>query len=336
MIAFENTHILKNGDEMRGWDKFVANSPQGCIFCSSWWLDAVCPGSYQILVFMNGASIVAGIPMFRSQRWGFDAIHMPPLTQTLGVLYAAPSGGNYEKNLSDEMKIANEIIKAIPKTSVFNVQFHRNFTNWLPFYWAGYRQTTLYSYVFDDLSDLAAIFDGFDHSKRKNLKKASGLVEVRADLPPDRFYANHSLTLQKQKRRIAYSSELFQRLHQAAYDRGAGKTWYAVDKEDNLHAAIFVVFDAKCAYYLISTIDPDYRNSGAATLLVKTAIEYLATRTRRFDFEGSMIEGVEASFRRFGARQVPYSSITRWSKRMSYLRDIQQAFGSLDRRHSSQ
>ncbi len=328
----EEIHILKPTDSMEEWDEFVTNSPQGCIFCSSWWLEAVCPGQYEILLLRRGPRILAGMPMHRSRKWGFEAIYMPPLTPILGVLLPTPASDNYEKNLSTEMDILRVLVKAIPKVSYFNVNSHYNFTNWLPFYWAGFRQTTCYSYILEDLSNLEKVFAGFAHSKRKNIKKAESLVEVKENLPPADFYANHVLTLGKQDNRISYSSGLFYRLHAATLQRNAGKTWYAVDKDGHLHAAIFVVFDSKSAYYLISTIDPDYRNSGAATLLLKRAIEYLAPHTRQFDFEGSMIEGVESSFRRFGARQIPYFAITRSNITMPYLLACRQVLKKLQLR----
>jgi len=335
MSKSKEIQILKPTDSMDEWDEFVTNSPQGCIFCRSWWLEAVCPGQYEILLVRCGPGILAGMPIHRSRKWGFDAIYMPPLTQTLGVLLHPSASDNYEKNLSAEMDILGVLVKAIPKVSVFNVSYHYNFTNWLPFYWAGFRQTTCYSYALEDLSDLEKVFAGFAHSKRKNIKKAESVVEVKEDLPPTDFYANHVLTLGKQGSRIIYSSSLFRRLHAATEQRNAAKTWYAVDKDGHMHAAIFVVFDAKSAYFLISTIDPDYRNSGAATLLVKRAIEYLAPHTRRFDFEGSMIEGVENSFRRFGARQVPYFAITRSNAAMAQLLAWRQVLKKLQMRRLS-
>lgn len=60
--------------------------------------------------------------------------------------------------------------------------------------------------------------------------------------------------------------------------------------------------------------DPEFRNSGAASLLVYSAIKYLHEHdlADKFDFEGSMIFSVEKSFRYFGATQTPYFQI--WKK----------------------
>ena len=148
---------------------------------------------------------------------------------------------------------------------------------------------------------------------RLNIKKANGLVEVKEDLPPDEFYKNHELTLRKQGTHISYSSTLFHRIYNATQQHNASKIWYAIDKAGQIHSAIFIVFDSKSAFFVISSIDPDFRNSGATSLLVFRAIEYLKSYTNRFDFEGSMIEGVESSFRHFGAKQVPYFVINKAS-----------------------
>jgi lipid II:glycine glycyltransferase (peptidoglycan interpeptide bridge formation enzyme) len=251
------------------------------------------------------------MPLPVSRRLGKRTISMPPLTQTLGVLLGPPTSEKYEARLSKEMEMVSALIEAIPKFSYFSARFHHTFTNWLPLYWAGFAQTTRYTYAIEDLTDLDKVFSDFAHSKRKNIKKAENLVRVDNDLPPEDFYANHALTLRKQGEDISYTYDLFQRLYKAAIENNAGRIWQATDAKGNIHAAIFVVFDTKSAYYLISTIDPDYRNSGAATLLLRDAIAYVAQYTNRFDFEGSMIRGVENSFRKCGAIQVPYFSITK-------------------------
>lgn len=62
---------------------------------------------------------------------------------------------------------------------------------------------------------------------------------------------------------------------------------------------------------MISTIDPDYRNSGASSLLIYEIINFLRDKVRKFDFEGSMIESVENSFRKFGAIQKAYFNINK-------------------------
>ncbi len=303
--------ILNHRDSLEEWDSFVDDSPQGCIFCRSWWLKAVCSNDFEILTLRKAGRIFAGMLLPISHKWGYTIISMPPLTQTLGLLLVPSSSEKYEVKLSNKMDMMKNLIEAMPEFNHFSMNFHYSFTNWLPFYWAGYQQTTRYTYIIENLTDLDKVFSNFAHSKRKNIKKAEQLVTVGSDLSAEDFYAHHVMTLSKQGESISYRYDLFKRIHDSALENSAGKIWYAIDGQENIQAAIFVVFDTKSAYYLISTIDPDYRNSGAATLLVRDAIAYVSPYTKRFDFEGSMIRGVEHSFRKFGAVQTPYFSITK-------------------------
>jgi len=57
--------------------------------------------------------------------------------------------------------------------------------------------------------------------------------------------------------------------------------------------------------------NPSLRNSGAHSLILWEAIRYVADYAETFDFEGSMLPGVERFFREFGAIQTPYFTISK-------------------------
>jgi hypothetical protein len=327
--------ILNDNSSLEEWDSFVDISPQGCIFCHSWWLKAVCSKDFKILILKKADRIVAGMPLPISRKWGTTNIAMPRLTQTFGVLLLPSSKTSYEGRLSEEMEIMDTLIGAIPNFAWFSINFHYNFTNWLPFYWSEFKQTTRYTYGIDDLTDLDKIVSNFSHCKRTNINRAEQLISIHDNLQSEQFYANYKLTLGKQGKTIDYSYDYFKTIYDAVLEKSAGMTWYALDAHDNLHAAIFVIYDSKSAYYLINTIDPEYRNSGATTLLVLNAIRYVSKYTKRFDFEGSMIRGVENSFRKFGAKQSPYFNISKDNRflfsKMAYKTGIEYAGRSLRR-----
>ena len=209
------------------------------------------------------------------------------------------------------MKVIQTLISAIPKFSQFSMRFHYNFSNWLPFYWAGYKQTTRYTYLIKNLTDLNNVYKGFSYEKRADIRKAEQLVKIYEDLSPEEFYANHKFMLRKQGQPISYSYHLFKRIYEAAITHSAGKIWCAKDENWNIHAAIFVIYDSKSAYYLINAIDRDFPHNNASALLIKEAIKHVSKYTQRFDFEGSMIQGVEKSNRFFGGIQTPYFSISK-------------------------
>ena len=219
-----------------------------------------------------------------------------------------------EKRLSFEKEVCFDLIDRLEAKGIYSFyqQFPVDFTNWLPFYWKKYSQQTRYTYRIPDISDPEKVLSTFNRAKRKNINKAlKEGVMVKFDLSAQAFYENHVMTLRQQGATIGYSFEVFHRMYDAAYANNAGRTIYAIDAEGNLHGALFNIWGGNVAYDLISTIDHRFRNSGAATLLVYEMIKYLSDKVKVYDFEGSMMEGVENSFRQFGTIQTPYMAISK-------------------------
>ena len=88
-----------------------------------------------------------------------------------------------------------------------------------------------------------------------------------------------------------------------------------MDSEGRTHSALYVVWDERTLYPIISARDPELQVFGANTLLYWEAIQLAATVSRVFDFEGSMLEPVEHFVRGFGGRQTPYFAISKSRQR---------------------
>lgn len=299
----------------RKYRELCEQEPSIPIFSQAWWLDSVAEGSWDVALVQKGEEILASMPYVVKKRFGFTILSHPPLTQNLGP-WLRPSTAKYAKRLGQEKDLLQDLFDQLPKFSYFNQNWHYSNTNWLPVYWKGFEQTTRYTYIIKNIKNIDAVVSGFESSKRKNINKSKNIVKVIFDLPAKDFYENHKYTLAKQKQKISYSFEVFEKIYNAGYQKGNAKAIAALDSEGNLHAALFVIWDSNSAYDLISTIDPDYRTYGAASLLVQEIIKYTSSYVDIFDFEGSMIEPVERSFRQFGAMQTPYFSI---SKNNSYI-----------------
>ncbi len=290
------------------------------IFSQPWWLDAVCgENNWDIVLVENEDQIEAAMPFYKKKYFASNIITMPPLTQTLGPWLSSPISEKYFNIISREKKLMTQLIKGLPPFDYFAQHFSNTITNWLPFYWNGFTQTTRYSYIIRDLSDPEKVFSEFSHAKRKNIRRAQDSVDIRSDLDAVQFYEHHKNSLRKEGKNISYSFDLLKKIFEATHKQNAGKNFYAIDKNNIIHSTIFIIYNSLSAYYLISSIDPDYRNSGSVSLLLFHAMKYVSKYTNVFDFEGSMIEGVENSFRQFGAQQVPYFRITKMSRRFKIL-----------------
>ncbi|HPS74403.1 MAG TPA: GNAT family N-acetyltransferase [Bacteroidales bacterium] len=294
--------------------KFCRETSQLSVFIRDWWLDAVCgEDNWDVVLEEKNQTIITALPFYKVKKGMFKGITLPPLTPHLGPYIFYPPDQKYSSKLSYEKEIMSNLIEKLPRFDFFVQSFSPSFTNWLPFYWKGFLQTTRYTYILDDLTDPDRLISDFSHEKRKNLKRAEQILTVRSDWTPDEFYTHHKSSLAKTGQKINYSPELFRRIVQAAMEHHAGRIVYAIDEKGVVHGALFIVWDENSGYDLVSTIDPDLRSSGSIALLIKEMLIYLSSRTKSFDFEGSMIENVENSFRHFGAKQIPYFKIMKYN-----------------------
>jgi len=266
--------VIRPGEAAEAWDRFVDQSPQGCIFCRSWWLEAVCGDSFGVLAVRRGGETVAGMPLAFSRRLIWTGLTMPILTQTLGVLLAPDEAAKYVTRLSNEMAAMRVLIDAIPRTDLFRVHMHHSLTNWLPFYWAGYRQTTRYTYVVDDLSDLERARADMTPHERNKLKKAakSGIrVEETDDL--GLLIEFHRKAFARQDKASPFPEEGIRRVDAACKQHDARTILVTRDADDRIHSALYLVHDSRTMYKLLSGAEPELRSSGAHPLAVWRSFE---------------------------------------------------------------
>jgi GNAT acetyltransferase-like protein len=294
-------------NDLPAWDAMVESSPQGSIFCRSWWLKSVSHES-RVLGYFESGRLIAGIPLFHERRMGIKFCCMPKLTQTWGVVMA-PLPGKRAAMASRESQILEIFARHLAQQSPFVQAFHPGSQNWLPFYWNGFTQTTHYTYVLDELDSLARVWDGFEQNQRTKIRKAESLgIRVRRSSPEVVFEAS-MMSFVRQRQRHPIRLPYLCRLVSAARENHAGECFAAVDPEGRVHDAAFFVWDTRRGYFLAGGGDPSLRSSGGGSLLVWRLIQFAASRTAVFDFEGSMIKPIESFFRSFGAKRVPYNRI---------------------------
>lgn len=282
----------------------------GSLFQQPWWLDAAAPGAWDAVEIREGGTIVGRLPFVRRRRLGVTVLTQPALTPHLGP-WLHPLTGKECTRLAREHELLGCLADRLPAHDVFHQNFHPLLQNWLPFRWRGFKQTTFYTYVLDDLSDLKAVWANLRENVRRQIRKAERTVVVSATDDVEYFLHLSRKTFERQGMDVPYSGELLGRLDEACAARSARLILLAVDEAARPHAALYLVWDDRTAYYLAGGADPSLRSSGAMSLLMWEAIKHAGTMARTFDFEGSMIEPIERFFRAFGPRQVSYMHLSR-------------------------
>lgn len=288
------------------------------LFQQPYWLETVAPGRWGAAAISKGGNIVARLPYVSEKKLGLNILTTPKLTKFLGP-WLAPAPGKYASDLSRQKDLMHELIAQLPPHDSFAQNFHYSITNWLPFCWKGFSQTTLYSYVLDDLTSEESLWSGMQSNIRREIRKAGKQVEVRDDLGLECFLELNTKTFARKGMPLPYSSDYVQRIDDLLNQRNQRRIFFAVDSAKQVHAAIYIIWDSESAYYLMGGGDAKLRTSGSTSLLIWEAIRFASTVTKIFDFEGSMIEPIERFFRSFGAKQQQYFRVTYMNKKMKNL-----------------
>ncbi len=299
------------------YERFVAASPQGTIFSTPWWLNAVAPGAFQVLLAELDGEIQAAWPIVPQSRGAPGRfIVQPSLTPWLGILYGPPGEEKRQTRLGRERQLTDQLVAQLPACRMVRAAFHRSYGYWTPLSWAGFTQTTRYTFVLEPLEE-AAVWKGLGESVRRQVRKAEKegvAVEATDDL--DAFWSVHAQTFRRQGLGVPYDLELVRRIDAACAPRAVRRILLARDRQGRVHAGVYLVWDARSAYYLMGGADHQLRSSGAMSLAMWEAIRFAAGVSNAFDFEGSMLQPVERFVRAFGALPHPYSVVTRFASPM--------------------
>ncbi len=280
------------------------------VFEQPWWLDAAAGGQWDAVEVEEGGRVVARLPFVVKRAYGMRVLTQPPLTQTLGP-WLEGADEPPTRRLAREKDLFAKLIARLPKFDAFQQSFHPNVTNWLPFYWQGFSQTTRYSYVLNDIGDLDRVFKEMSSSTRTHIRRAEKSLTVVSSEGVEEVLEMVQKTFQRQRLPLPYDPDLLRGIDEAAKTHAQRRALFGVDEEGRIHSAVYVVGDARRAYSLVTGADPELWRSGSGSLVHWNSIQAAAPFTNVFDFEGSMIEGIEESYRRFGASQSPYSSVSK-------------------------
>jgi len=296
-------------EEHRQWDELVEASPQGSLFCRSWWLKVAAP-DIRVLGYFDRGRLVAGIPLSFKKRLGVKFCTMPSLTQTWGVVIE-PIEGKRVHQITRQMEILTIFARHLVREQVFLQRFHPTIANFLPFHWLGFQQVPRVTYVIEHLCDPDRVWAEMRENQRREIRKAEKRGIDVGPCSPEMVAQNLAKTYTRQGLQTPVDTQLLCRIHDAAQENGAGKCFAARDFYGRVHAAAMLVWDRKRSYYLAGGGDPALRTSGATALLLWRMMQYSSGRSAVFDFEGSQIPAVERFFRAFGASQVWYQEISK-------------------------
>lgn len=290
------------------------------LFYKPWYLDAV-SGSYgwDVVTVKRDHKTVGVWPYYKKKKNGLSTITQPILTSYLGphIIKQIQTEKN-STQIGFEKKVLTELSNELPKVNRIVVQGHPNWKNWQPLSWLGYEQTTRYTYRIDLTKSVDALYGAMSDKTRNQIKTVEKKISIEETENADEIYELVMATYSRQGISVPFSKQQFEAVHSELKKHSSNKAYAGLYKDEKA-AVAYNAYDRDTMYLLI-TGQSDKKISGSVSSLIWKSIEEakrLGCTT--FDFEGSMIEGVESFFRSFGGEQVPYHRISKASNKLFYL-----------------
>ncbi len=288
------------------------------IFSQDWWLDVTAgKDNWDVAVVLKNNEIIASLPYVLRKNKSLTFLEQPPLTQNLGP-WIKPSDTKYSKKLSNEKDYLQSLIDSLPTFDHYEQNWHHSQTNWLPFYWKGFSQTTNFTYTLSQIDNHDLLWKNMQDNIKSDCKKAATRFQLIVDPNPtlEEFLILNEMTFKKQGLPLPYSEEFIRKVNEACKENSCRQIIIVRDPEGKAHAGAYIIWDKMSAYYLMGGINPDLKTSGAMSMCLWETIKFASTFTTNFDFEGSMIEPIERFFRGFGAIQTPYNRVFKTPSRI--------------------
>jgi len=274
------------------------------VFAQPWWLSTVSEDKWDV-VSASYKGVVAYLPFCYHHKFVLKKIYQPLLTPYLGPIYELPEGLSLYNTIQYENELYDALCKQLPKFLEYKQKLFPSISNHLPFYWNGYSQTTQYTYILETIDSEEVLFGNIKDSLRRQIRKSNKLCAVTSDnSDANTTWQLAKQSLLRQRAPLIPEDTFVLELMANAHAHAVSKTFTAY-YNDIAIASLFLVEDAYYVYYLFGGYDDNYASTGAKTLLFWNAILYAKEKGLLFNFEGSMLKGVEQYFRSFGAQLQP-------------------------------
>lgn len=288
------------------------NSPQGGVFHLHGYASIIAPG-WEALIVKEKEQWVAVLPFLPNNKFGFRRSLQPRFSQYWGVCFLPDAKTSYEA-LSSKKAILDQLIPEVSSIQHIIWHFSPAFDYPLPFFWNKFRLENRYTYQIALSASKEEIQASMASTIRRYIRKGASL-RVKESSDPDILIQlfrsqqqNGHEIIGSNDKDWATVSELIRYLTSSGNGR-----MYVVETSDGTVAAagLFARF-GNTGTYLFGTYAPTLDNRSAMPMMMWHAIcAEQAAGMEVFDFEGSMIPGVERFFRRMGGHPVSYLKVER-------------------------
>jgi len=278
------------------------------IFHEPWWLDIVTGGDYSAVEISDNGKVVGRLYYFLHNRGGLKYSIMPPMTHFLGPT-VIDDGGHSSTRFLRRAHITRELIQLLPPASIYQYKCHRDITDAIAFQQEKFDTAVQFTYEIHP-ADEDALWKNMRSEKRKKIRSAQKELTVSDIHDPIEFWRFYDGNLQQKGIKNRCEQNMCYRMIEGCLSRNRGRIYSALDKNNNIVAAIFCVWDEISSFYFMSSRVLG-KHQGAISLLAWEAMKDAAQRGLIFDFDGLHNSQAVLFFTEFGGVISPRFIVTR-------------------------
>jgi len=296
------------------WDRFVSSSPQGTVFSTSTWLNAVSNargGKPLIVGVWKNGRIVAGVTCVHIACGPFKKATSPVLTPYGGIIYRPDPGKRSSEAESFNMTCARHLIEYLSARSSTVFLIHApGLKDIRPFTWAGWPETIKYTYIVD-ITDTDRLWNLLERRVRTVIRNAEASLELGGPIDVKHFTGLYERIYRDRGNPPPVRSTVVAALLDNILHTDMAEMRTVRDSKGRVISAMVLVYDARRVYSWISGSIPGENATGAFSLLFWDAVKRHSGIRQELDMIGANIPSIAFFKKGFGGTLTPYY-VTEW------------------------
>ncbi len=296
---------------MSGQEYSICRKADTPVQSRSFWWNAVCGEDGWELTQLRDADgeLLAAMPCCVERYRGLRCLSAAPWAKYAWFYLKPVSSDRLYRRYSGQQALLQQLVEAWPATDMVRINLHPELEGSLAFRQKGLMLRRRVTYVFDAGFDASRVYAKMAPSTRNHLRNARGRVVVERGGDAGQLFAMLAQRLSKQGIRLTHSRKSLTELVKCLEREKQGCVLSGVLPDGSRCASCLLVWDERRLHFLLSGQTDEGRRQRAMYLLIWEAIKLAGRKGLTFDFDGSMLPGVEPVFRSFGARQQVYSEL---------------------------
>ena len=296
-------------EELPAYDRLALK--HGTVFNRLDWIKLFQGRMKPLGLFASGNEMIGGVTLYSECRFGLRILRRGPYTPVAGPFIDIK--GDRSLTILEAWRTALTCLEeyiAKQKYALVMLPLDLKIKDALPFFWQKYKVIPKYTYIIDLKQPMDDILKNMAQKRRQNMAKAKK-DGIRIEFTEDYNIVRELVIATFNRREKALDMTMMDVLL-FQYAKASNSFAFTAYREETPIATCFFIHDGKTSYRLLSGYRADLSHNGASPLADVAAMEYAQKNgIENFDFEGSVMPGIERYFRDFGCPLFPYLTVNK-------------------------